>query len=739
MKLAYYLFLSSLLGACSGITPTQKVGMEKMSSGNYAAAIVSLEAAKKEGADNEKLYLQLSDAKFKYAKDDFEKAKQLNNNDLAGAIVLFTRADDNATSSLEELKMIPKTEEKFKQTKEKEEFLSQLKSELSLKKKEHGILLDKVNEIKKTAKNKPENAYIECNSLAPFKEFIKEVAEAFTFIGDALLKDLEAKGWKAFNGNKLSEAKDQFDKILKYFPNNSRGSEGLLCLKSNENFKKQDFKSAYQNLSEIKKINAASSCLVKLEKNNFEKLVKNELTLAHKAEKENKISSQFLAMDHYLFLLSLPEIVGDQNENLKKEILERRVNLAKILLLNVKRWRALGVESLPLIYNTLRFAYRFDPTIAEKNAALMEEASQYIKSKAEFKTLLMLKAQEGGSFTELENQIRLKMLTASTTRPSLEFTTYLPDEEISKVKQVQDLARLPTAQKNKLSTYDYVLWINLLDYKIDEYGANQPFYKSSRYVSGTRMLDNQAWFAAQQEFNNAQASYNQSYQANQQMLAQCNNMNNAFAAGFCKGAIGGLSSARLDSARATLNATPRYVSENIISDYTYRQYTVGVNIYIRLEERFLDYRHDELLAPKIMEYKVTRKEGEILEGVQPSDVNGIKEGRFNVPDLAYEKKAGENKLVADLQSDLQTLVTKEKALRYCKIKGLKKEIAIMGSYQLCLLYEKNIEDHKDKPDYNDFKNAEINLAKFYQLTDADLAKYALGDSELPQTGNPLFK
>lgn len=252
------------------------------------------------------------------------------------------------------------------------------------------------------------------------------------------------------------------------------------------------------------------------------------------------------------------------------------------------------------------------------------------------------------------------------------------------------------------------------------------------------MLDNQDWFAAQQEFNSAQQEYNSNYQNNQRMMNQCNNMSNPFAAGICQGAISGLSTGRLDRARATLNSTPRYIQENIISDYTYRQYKVGVNLYIRLEERLYDNRKNLLIPFKTMEYKVTRKEGEILEGVQPSDINGVKEGRFSVPELSNEKRLGQEKLASDLQADLNAVVLKEKGLRYCYVKGLKKESEVMASYQLCLLYTKNIEEYKDKPEYQELLLAQKKLAQYYQLSASDIQKFALSEAELPKSDANIF-
>ena len=291
MKASSFILLLCFLSACSGISPQQKLGGEKLSSGSFAEAQASLEAAKAAGDSNDELYIQLSDARFKNAQDQLNKAKEFNKNDLPGLIALLESAKTNALGAIDELNSVPKIEENFKNTNAKKELLDQITKELELRNEEKNKVVSKAQSLKVIPKNKTENAYLDCHTLSPFKEYIPEVKEAYDFISSQLIKELSEKGWGAFDKEKLSEARASFDKILKYFPGDLVGTDGSLCVKISESLKKQDFKTGYTILQEIKKGNSKAVCISKLEISLIEKLIKSEFALAQKKEKEKKLNS----------------------------------------------------------------------------------------------------------------------------------------------------------------------------------------------------------------------------------------------------------------------------------------------------------------------------------------------------------------------------------------------------------------------------------------------------------------
>ena len=107
MKPSSFFFLLCFLTACSGISPQQQAGSEKLTAGSFAEAQSSLEAAKASGDSNDELYIQLSDARFKNAQDQLTKSKDFNKNDLPGLIALLESAKTNASGAIEELSAIP--------------------------------------------------------------------------------------------------------------------------------------------------------------------------------------------------------------------------------------------------------------------------------------------------------------------------------------------------------------------------------------------------------------------------------------------------------------------------------------------------------------------------------------------------------------------------------------------------------------------------------------------------------
>ncbi|MEK6626018.1 MAG: hypothetical protein AABY86_13675 [Bdellovibrionota bacterium] len=120
----------------------------------------------------------------------------------------------------------------------------------------------------------------------------------------------------------------------------------------------------------------------------------------------------------------------------------------------------------------------------------------------------------------------------------------------------------------------------------------------------------------------------------------------------------------------------------------------------------------------------------------PSDLNGLKNERVNVPDTLSEKKVGQNAIIEQIQKELVDKFTKEKGLRFCHkgdkiLRSSKQEKHYLPAFQLCLLLTKNNQEIKEGQDAVELDVARKVLAKYYQFSDDEIQKYALSESELP--------
>lgn len=571
---------------------------------------------------------------------------------------------------------------------------------------------------------KIDQSFNECQKLKDYHDDFSEVKDVCEKRNQEFIALYLKDGEKHLDNKNSIKAKSAFEKVLKAAPDHKEALNGVSCAAIIEKSSSNDLRAAYALILDLKAKAPESACLLKFEQITLESLIKKEKKAAEKKESSKEIQTLLGGIDIYRYLLSLPAIPTDLKDEIPLKIGKIQTSVSKILIGKAEQLFKKDKNNAPLVYTMIKQAYRFSPETTNEVRPLFEDALAVLDEKRAFNTSIVINSGKDPIFTTFIEQIKGTLVAESQAiKPT--FVAQFKDSVAN---------RMPASEKKKIAPSDYTMTLKLTDYNAEEYGASQPFYQASKYISGTRQLDNPAWFNAEQEYQAAQAEYNQNYRYYEQQKANCNSMGNAFSVGMCQGMWSGLSSARVDNARAVYNSTPRFVQENIISDYTYRQYKVGVNLYLRVEETLTNNKTKKSLPAKIFEYKVVRKEGEILEGVQPTDQNNLRDGRYNVPDLAYEKSAGEKKIASDLQQDLKNVANTERGLRYCKTA----KSASATSDQLCVLLTEESDAVKAHPDYKFLEEAKKRVEKAYPVTDEIIAQYARSSEELPTDSSTYF-
>lgn len=455
-------------------------------------------------------------------------------------------------------------------------------------------MLNKVKNIEENIKKSknPEKEYLEFQPFIPYQQYYPEVKESFIQIQEVFYKQLVNNAWDSLNNSKkdnkhrTKESKLQFEKLIKYSEGNStayynEGKEGLLSIQVFEFYIQKNWLQAYKKLKEIKDLNPNSKFLEKYKILISSSLLQSIQEGLKLAKKENKIQITIKTLENHLYILDKNNFDGltdSQSEKINSNVKEIRSLLSKQFLNIVQEIKSKENSTMPdaLILTLLRWAYKFDPSLTKKYDSLAEEVFKSIHDKATLKEMIFVKNSlpkgqnnNDDPAIEFEDQIRQQLVTnfKSEEWPNLfslsAAKNTLPPDYLNSIKQLQDFNRPPAKVYQTLKEYDLIAWINLIEYTIKEYGYSQPINQNSRYISGTKSIDNPEWFTAQNNLRVAEQEYNANYAQNQQLMNNCNSLGNALSIATCKGAIAGISSAKLDSARNHANSTPRYLQEKL--------------------------------------------------------------------------------------------------------------------------------------------------------------------------------
>ena len=774
VKKIYFILSILFFISCNSTSPVHELGIKQYNSGDYEAANTSLEAARKDSPNNIELLLLLTNTKYQLAKANLGIVDNFQKYDLPGKIEKLKIAQEQLTVGIAyfhsvEAK-IKENEELSKKVNisESEDLLKVVELKLSKLTEEQESLLSKSNKLKENivSNQDPEKIYLDFQTIAPYQQYYSEVKETYVKIQEIFYKFLYDKGWNALNNskkdikNRIKDSKFNFQKILQYSEGNSveynkLGKEGMMSVEIFELFNQKKWLDTYKKIKEMKELNKNSPFIEKYKSIVILNLIQEVHNELKQAKKENKIPIAIKSLEDHIYLSdtkNIDELSDAQKELIKTGIKELRVLLSHefIAMIQVLKSKENIASSDALILNLLRWAYKFDPNSTKKLEALGEDVFKNVHDKGILKDIIFVKSgrtlQTGNSATtnsvfEFEDQIRHQIVDNFKPEdwpPQYSVASeksILTTEYLFSLNNLSDLLKSPYNQNQALKEYDLITWISIEDFKIDDYGFNQPIIQNSKYVAGSKSVDNPEWFTAQQELLAAQQEYNSNYAQNQQMLNNCNNMGNAISVATCRGAVTGISTAKLDDAKNKANSVPRYLQEKIINDYSYRYFKVGLNILIKSQIQSLELKNGLSSLPQSVAYELKNKEGEIYEGVMNDDVNGLKNQKLNVPDTVFEKQSGENSIIDSLKKEMQKTALNKKGMRYChegkrlkkdSMKNKKSMYAYLNRYQLCFYIKKDPDlSQEEKAEFVEGQN---DLNKFYQTTPQIIEGFKFDDS-----------
>ena len=167
----------------------------------------------------------------------------------------------------------------------------------------------------------------------------------------------------------------------------------------------------------------------------------------------------------------------------------------------------------------------------------------------------------------------------------------------------------------------------------------------SQYRSGSREIPNEAWNKADQEFEGA----NLQLQKAQSALAAAQAKNNKKQIEDADKSVSDIQ-ATVQAARSKMNATPRTLSDDVLSPYNYTQTTLELTNIVELSFRILDASGGTLGEPiRVMRGDKPRK-FTILDNIKPDDTKGLKE---------IDAAPDETQLMTDIEIEARDAMVKE--------------------------------------------------------------------------------
>lgn len=702
LKVSPSLILSTLcyllISGCASVPQSYTDGSLQYRSGNYAAAASSFEAAAKQAPSNEAILLPLAEAHFKLAELASSDGDNVNPLDLRLIIAHYTKSQGHAEKSLTALRtplakpdegpgfvdrMKKMTDSKYLTLRERQTIQNKdslkLKSSIDEKQLTTQTTLDKV--LEETARlltanrQNPDSAYDEYVAYFPYAPYLPEVRDAKLEFEQLSIKQLELNGHAQIEALNYAAAEQTFKRQGTILGGTEQSDAGIHAITGHQNFNKQDYEGTFATLLSIRSIHPDSVFL----KNYFEK-TQALLITTKLAEVDTLIAKRKLAGFITGFeILEKIATAAEGNPALVPLIEQRRKSLrtlaAGAYIQQAKELKALD-EMLysSLILRNLKLARQFDP---EQTAILEPDAAKALgisNRKSEMKVLV---AYEGNSNNSTEWAKRLES----------DLFSALEKSDISGLT-VLDKTSLKGASENDLSNVDVAINGSMEHVEFIERGRDSPRRRSSKYISGTRQVNNPRYHEAEESYRSAEATYRSSYQLQEQVKRKCRELDNVFAKIACEATVSYVSSSSRDNAYAKWQSTPQYVDQNIISSYQYDHYTVSVNGQVRGNCTISDNLNRSQTKCTAINEKIKR-EGTIIANAQTTDTEGIKNAEENVPDLNNEQEEAYKQISASIAAELLQNLSALRAERYCKLAdNLGKQnvmLKAMEAYSMCSL------------------------------------------------------
>ncbi|MCP4409624.1 MAG: hypothetical protein GY807_18115 [Gammaproteobacteria bacterium] len=685
-----------ILGACA-MPKTYESGMRNLNQRNYAHAVELLARAAAEKPGDDKIENALSKASRALATQHIESAERLSRYDLPTRISLLEKAAklDPANSHAPNL-------------------LRQVTAE-------HEQILNESKRLQALVATDPKGAHEGFAALIPYQEYV----DAVTTAGETINKTLIGKGYEALKGNRWAEARRSFEEALKVIPENPGARAGQKSIEAKKMARARRHEEAYRLLTEIEQMDPQNPVAVTLMPTVRRELVTQKLDKARRWASSSDTGRQIQAFEQYAAILGIAATDPAMVAKVEQAMNMLRGSVSTNLISRAKDLRKSNkYQYSAAILKLLQAAYRLSPPHAEKHTDIASFAWAITDEKKKLNLMIHFKDESRGrhNFAQLIGD----ELAASLEDADIAKLNIVHRDELQElVLNEESLAQGYSSRSREgidLETAELIIFGKVLRNHFVETGRNMPRRRSSRYLAGTRQVDNPDWYRAKTNFEQTQQQYQQNRRQQEQIRANSAQQTggNKWAAAL-SGLSAGLNEVSLNSARDQYYATPRYINEDVIQSYSYNEYTVKISGDVRVSYRFIDRRSSVASKWEVIK-ELSEVEETITEGVMETDMEGRKNRYGNLPDLFDEREKVQHKILREISTKVIGTLKEYHWKRFCD-SGEKqhrrgnRDLAL-EYYSLCLEVARDQQGEA-------IETASKNVADFIGISEPVLQKYAL--------------
>lgn len=744
------LALLCLISGCSSIPKSYTEGAAQYQSGNYEDAARSFDQAAQLMPKDEKMPLTLADAHFKAAEASSGEAEASAKLDLRAIVELYQTAGVHAEKSLAALRPVLSSENagpgfmdklkkirdsKYQTLREQQELQNKasltLKARVSEELQAAQTILDKA--LGETARilalnrTVPGSAYDEFVAYFSYAPYLPEVRDAKLEIEQITIKQLELDGFAQVNTLKYAEADQSFQRLGTILGGENRARAGTHTIEAHKAFTNRNYRTAFAELLAISSIHPDSSFLKEYYEKTQRLLIETQLAQVDGLIAKSELASQetaaaqpaqvdaMIAKHELAGLIEAFEKLSTLSEAAKGnaafiDMIDRRNKTLRPMVAATLIRRADNLKKLDemmyasLILQNLQLARQFDPVQVKMLDEDAAKAYGVMFRKGEIRVYVSYEGGEGASLDwakRLESDLMAALEKSGI--PSL---------------SIVDKNSLKEADPSDLGVVDLVIKGSIDAVEFTESGRDTPRRRSSKYVSGTRQVNNPEYPVAEQACRQAEATYNSLYTAMERLKRECDNLSGFIAQNVCRIGISYVSEDAKNTACAKWQSTPRTKDENVISSYQYDHYTVKLNGLVRGKCSLADNLNRSGTQCTAINEKIKR-EGTIITNAQSTDTEGIRDAEVDVPDLVNEQETAYKKIAEAVSAELLKNVAALRAERFCKLAESQKDnLKAMEAYSMCA-YVLNSDQSERRAELD------ANLNKFFLISPAQALAFGV--------------
>ncbi|GLQ30752.1 tetratricopeptide repeat protein [Litoribrevibacter albus] len=732
-NLLLYLLLATLVTGCKLLLPKQYDDAEtSFTAKQYDKAISAYLSADKESPDNIHIKQGLVKAYSHKAVALYEQAQSRPEEDIDTKIDLYKQsrtANANAKKELEkavvlepldpgvkapnarpgQLLLPPNSDEMEYTAKIKlyQHTLTKLKARtaeaLMEEEQNQADVVKGLKEAVALMKTKPEGPVKAYEAYKPFDkyaQYMKKAAKAKAAIEKTAINFYEGRGLFYVSKDAFALASKDFKAAQAIIRNSHQASAGLLAVTAKQQINKNQFEDAYASLGEIQRTHPSSKFYKKHIGTIRTKVVDRGLARAEQLTLTASIEDKAKAFDIYHGLLPIAQPVAPLTSKVNVAISKLQDQVARNLteraiVLNTKNSFAYSSNITALLTS----AHGFSDKAALPFKRMAYRANQISKEKQALPVFFTTGGQAANRNPNFRDWMNEEIFSSI---PRLGIDNVAAADAYDLPNQGKGISRRD-AFNGEVVPFEHsevLFYLDVKKYQFEERGRDRPKRKSSKYVSKRYMVHNPEWDRAKDKKERAEEAYEDAKYAAEELYNACKREASRAAAALgpfgniaasvgCRMGTNALTDAVTgrDDARAEFRNTPRQIEKKEISRYRYEEYTVSVKGELIADLYAYDRRNKKTIKLEPVKLSV-EKSGQILKNVEREDVNGLKNGEKNVPNLDNEIQQKEQSAFKHARTQMAMFLESHNWKRFCyqgeALEKQKLDHASADAYSQCI-------------------------------------------------------